>query len=205
MRVRTKIGAGQIRAIRRAMLAAPNKSVFQRLQCLWLRTRDNLSTEAIARAAGLSVSHVRRIWSDYLRGGLARAQGRPRGGQSRRNLTPVQEREVLAPLEELVQTGQPVAVRDIQLRYEQLLGRPVPPVTVYRLLARHQWRRVRRHGRRRDSRKPAGQAIRGTGWAPRSFNPHSTFSRNTRPAAGADDYVAGERFPVTFGHSLAQQ
>ena len=46
------------------MLAAPNKSAFQRLQCLWLRASQELSTEAIARAAGLSVSHVRRVWSN---------------------------------------------------------------------------------------------------------------------------------------------
>ena len=56
MRPRTEISAAQVGAIHRAMLAAPNKSAFQRLQCLWLRASQELSTEAIAQAVGLSVS-----------------------------------------------------------------------------------------------------------------------------------------------------
>ena len=169
MRQRNKISAGRARAIRRAMLTAPSKSVFQRLQCLWLRTREDLSTAAIAQAAGLSVSHVRRIWSDYLQRGLAAAKGQRRGGHARRNLTALQERAVLAPLKKIAQAGQPVAAREIQVRYESLLGRPVPPVTVYRLLARHQWRRVRL-GSHRQSRMMAetcpGQPFRRGGWVP---------------------------------------
>jgi len=163
MSVRTKITAGQARAIHRAMLAAPNKSMFQRLQCLWLRTKEELSTEAIARTAGLSVSHVRRIWSEYLRRGLAGAKGRPKGGQCRRNLSVKQERAILEPLKKAAQGGQPVAARDVKVRYENLLGRPVPPVTVYRLLARHQWRRVRHWPAFNEAANSAGR--RG-GWVP---------------------------------------
>ena len=52
MRPRTEISAGSMGAIRRAMLAAPNTSTFQRLQCLWLRAKEDLATEAIARMVG---------------------------------------------------------------------------------------------------------------------------------------------------------
>ena len=97
MRPRTEISAVQAGAIHRAMLEAPNKSAFQRLQCLWLRASQELSTEAIAQAVGLSVSHVRRVWSEYLRGGLAAGQGRPKGGRRHQNLTVAQEQAVLAP------------------------------------------------------------------------------------------------------------
>ena len=93
---RTEIPAVQVGAIRRAMLAGPNKFRFQRLQCLWLRTRQDLPTKAIAQTVGLS-SHVRRVWSDYLRGGLAGAQGRPKGGRRHQNLTVAQEQALLAP------------------------------------------------------------------------------------------------------------
>ena len=56
MRPRTEIPAAQVSAIHHAMLAAPGKSAFQRLQCLWLRASQELSTEAIAQAVGLEVS-----------------------------------------------------------------------------------------------------------------------------------------------------
>ena len=98
MRPRTEIPAAQLGAIRRAMLAARNTSTFQRLQCLWLRAKQQLSTEVIAQTVGLSISHVRRVWSDFLRGGLSAAQGRPKGGRHHQHLTAAQEQALLAPL-----------------------------------------------------------------------------------------------------------
>lgn len=161
-------------AIRRAMLAAPNKSAFQRLQCLWLRAKEDWSTEAIAQTVGLSVSHVRRVWSDYLGGGLAAAQGRPKGGRRHQNLTVAQEQALLAPCQQEAQAGRLVTARGIKTRYQTAVGRPVPDSTVYRLLARHQWRRVQprpRHPKdnpraRAAFKKTPGQSGRGGGWAP---------------------------------------
>jgi transposase len=174
MRPRTEIPAVQVGAIRRAMLAAPNTSAFQRLQCLWLRAKEDLSTEAIARMVGLSVSHVRRVWSDYLRGGLADAQGRPKGGRRHQNLTLAQERSLLQPLHEQARTGRLVTARSLKLRYETRVGRAVPDSTVYRLLARHQWRQVQprpKHPKDNPSaraafKKTPGQSDGRGGWTP---------------------------------------
>lgn len=142
MRPRTEIPAVAVGAIRRAMLAAPNTSAFQRLQGLWLRAQQDLGTEAIARIVGLSVSHVRRVWSDYLRGGLAAAQGRPKGGRRHQNLTPRQEQALLAPFHQEAHRGRLITAGRVKTRYESRVGHAVPDSTVYRLLARHQWRRV---------------------------------------------------------------
>lgn len=174
MRPRTEISADQVKAIHRALLAAPGKSAFQRLQCLWLRASQELSTEAIAQSVGLSVSHVRRVWSDYLRGGLAVGQGRPKGGRRHQNLTLIQEQAVLAPWQRQAQRGRLVTARNIKMDYEQRLGRVIPDSTVCRLLARHQWRRVTprpKHSKdnpaaRAAFKKTSGQSGRGGGWAP---------------------------------------
>jgi len=176
MRPRTEIPAAAVGAIRRAMLAATRTSTFQRLQCLWLRARQELSTEAIAQTVGLSVSHVRRVWSDYLRGGLAAAQGRPKGGRRHQNLTLAQEQAVLAPLKQRAQAGQLLTARDLKVRYEARVGHAVPDSTVYRLLARHQWRRVSprpKHPKdnpaaRAAFKKTSDQSERRGGWAPAS-------------------------------------
>ncbi len=174
MRPRTEISAEQVQAIHRALLAAPGKSAFQRLQCLWLRASQDLSTEAIAQAVGLSVSHVRRVWSAYLRGGLAAAQGLPKGGRRHQNLTPAQERAVLRPWQQHAQRGRLITARQIKADYENRLGRAVPDSTVCRLLARHQWRRVvprPKHPKdnpaaRAAFKKTPGQSGRGGRWAP---------------------------------------
>ena len=174
MRPRTEIAAAQVGAIRRAMLAATKTSSFQRLQCLWLRAQRELSTEAIARTVGLSVSHVRRVWSDYLRGGLAAAQGRPKGGRRHQNLTMVQEQAVLEPLKKEARAGRLVTARGIKARYETTVGHAVPDSTVYRLLARHQWRQVQPRPKHPKDNPRARAAFKKTsdqsdgrgGWAP---------------------------------------
>jgi transposase len=174
MRPRTEIPGPAAGAIRRAMLAASRTSTFQRLQCLWLRASQDLATEAIARTVGLSVSHVRRVWSDYLRGGLAAAQGRPKGGRRHQNLTVSQERALLQPLHQQAQAGQLITAGSLKTRYEHQVGHPVPDSTVYRLLARHQWRRVSprpKHPQdnpaaRAAFKKTSGQSDRRGGWTP---------------------------------------
>ena len=177
MRPRTEIPAAQLGAIRRAMLAARNTSTFQRLQCLWLRAKQQLSTEVIAQTVGLSISHVRRVWSDFLRGGLSAAQGRPKGGRHHQHLTAAQEQALLAPLHQQAQAGQLVTVAQIQQRYQAQVGRVVPASTVYRMLARHQWRRVQprpKHPKdnpraRRAFKQTSGQSRRRGSWAPASI------------------------------------
>jgi transposase len=174
MRPRTEIPAAPVGAIHRAMLAAPNQSAFQRLQCLWRRAHRDLATEAIAQAVGLSVSHVRRVWSEYLRGGLTTGQGRPKGGRHHQNLTLAQERSLLAPWQPQARGGQLVTARGIKVAYEKRLRRAVPDSTVCRLLARHQWRRVTPRPKppkdnpaaRAAFKKTSGQSGRGGGWAP---------------------------------------
>ena len=174
MRPRTEISAGPAGAIRRAMLAATTPSAFQRLQCLWLRTHEDLSTEAIARITGFSVSHVRRVWSDYLRAGLAAAQGRPKGGRRHQNLTVKQEAAVLAPFQNQAQAGRLITAHGIKTRYETRVGHAVPDSTVSRLLARHQWRQVTprpKHPKNNPAaraafKKTPGQNGRGGGWTP---------------------------------------
>ena len=156
------------------MLAAPNPSSFERLQCLWLRAQPEMSTKTIARTVGLSVSHVRRVWSDYLRGGLTAAQGRPNGGRRHQNLTVLQEQAVLARLRQEALAGRLVTARGIKTRYEATVGHPVPDSTVYRLLARHHWRQVQPRPKHPKDNPRARAAFKKTpdesggrgGWAP---------------------------------------
>ena len=142
MRPRTEIGGKQVAAIHRAMQSARNRSGFQRLQCLWLRAKENLATTQIAQIVGLSVSHIRRIWSDYLRGGLMAGEGRPKGGRHHQHFTLKEESEFLCSFEKEACAGRALTARTIKKAYEQRLGKRVPDSTVCRLLARQGWRRI---------------------------------------------------------------
>lgn len=142
MRPRTEISAKAAVAIQQAMRAVSGRSSYQRLQCLWLRAKKEMETSQIAEIVGLSESHVRRVWSEYLRGGLAAGQGRPKGGRRHQYLTIIEEVALLQPFEKEARQGRALTARVIKKRYEERIGKVVPDSTVCRLLARRGWRRI---------------------------------------------------------------
>lgn len=65
-----------------------------------------------------------------------------RGGRRRENLSIEEEKEVLVPFFEKSKTGEILIVKEIKLAYEAKVGCKVPKSTIYRMLARHGWRKV---------------------------------------------------------------
>jgi len=118
------------------------KSDFQRVQCLWLRASLGLPSEQIAQAIGWSPGRVRQVWSRYFTQGESALRGMGRGGRFHENMTRGQEAALLASLLPKAQAGGVLVVAEIKASYEQLLGRAVPKSTIYRVLARHGWRKV---------------------------------------------------------------
>jgi transposase len=118
------------------------KSEFQRIQCLWLREALELSSKKIAIAIGWDSSSVRRLQSKYLKEGEAALIVSARGGRRRENLSLEEEKEVLGPFFEKPKAGGILIVKEIKLAYEGKVGGKVPKSTIYRMLARHGWRKV---------------------------------------------------------------
>ena len=112
-----------------------------RLLCLRLRVERGYSTEQIASIADCSVGLVKKVIGDYKREGL---EGVLRGtfGGNRRNLSFETEQALLAPFLAKAEEGQILIVADIHKAYEAVLGRSVPNSTIYRMLDRHNWRKV---------------------------------------------------------------
>jgi transposase len=67
---------------------------------------------------------------------------RPWGGRRSSLLSPAKEQEFLQPWLELAKSGGVVVVSPIRAALAQRLQQPVKPSVVYRLLARHGWRKV---------------------------------------------------------------
>ena len=79
------------------------------------------------------------------------------GGRRQSLLTPEEETAFLKPWVESAATGNLVVVSPIRAALAQRLGQPVKPSVVYRLLARHGWRKVAPDTRHPKS-KPEVQA-----------------------------------------------
>jgi hypothetical protein len=85
---------------------------------------------------------VRRIQSEFIRKGDSIFCISDRGGRHNQHLTIEEEDRFLAPFIKAAQVGGVIVATDIKQKYEELVGRKVPKSTIYRLLARHDWRQI---------------------------------------------------------------
>ena len=121
---------------------AKTKGEFQRVQCLWLRASLGLSANQVATAIGWHPGSVRKLQARYLREGAAVLKGTGRGGRYYQNLTLEEERQLLQDFLPQSEKGGILEVSRVKAAYEHVLGRKVPKSTIYRMLARHGWRKV---------------------------------------------------------------
>jgi len=76
------------------------------------------------------------------------------GGRRRQNMTFDEEQVLLAPFFEKAKEGSVLIVTPIKIAYEEKTGRTVAESTIYRMLARHNWRKLAP-----DTRHPKGNPV----------------------------------------------
>jgi transposase len=142
MRKPRPIPADHLDQLASSLKSTRTKSEFQHVQCIWLRAAFGLSASQIATAIGWHVSSVRRIHALYLKKGPVAFQCPVKGGRHRQNITTEEEERFLADFIPSSSQGGVIIIQRLKASYEQLIGRKVPKSTVYRLLARHGWRKI---------------------------------------------------------------
>ena len=158
---------GASRRLAKALQEAGGKAEFQRIQCVWLRTALGLTADQVAAAIGWRPTSVRRLQAQYLREGDAVLEAVGRGGRRHQNLTVGQEQQLLTEFRGPVGQGGRLEVSRIHRAYEQAVEHRVPQSTVYRMLARHGWRKIaprRRHPKVNRRRQRAFQK-NSPGWS----------------------------------------
>lgn len=139
---------GASKQLNEALKQAKSKTEFQRIQCLWLRASLGLNADQVATALGWQPTSVRRLQAQYLNEGAQVLKAVGRGGRRNQNLTVEQERQLLTQFGTQAEEAGMLEVSQIKRAYEAIIGHPVPKSTVYRMLARHGWRKIaprRRH------------------------------------------------------------
>lgn len=121
---------------------ARSKAEYQRIQCVWLRAKLQLSSTQIAQALGWQASSVRHVQARYLQNGESALHDQPRRSGRRALLTAEEEQTLLAPFVEQAKQGELVVATPVRQCYEAKLGHPVHASTVYRALHRQGWRKV---------------------------------------------------------------
>ncbi len=146
-----------IDALAERLKKAEGKPEFQRIQCILLRATLGASAKDIAQVVGWTTGTVRVMHSQYAKDGDAFFDVSRRGGRHRQNMTEAQEAEFLGPFFDRAMAGGILVASEIKHAYEAILGHEVAESTVYRMLARHGWRKIAPRPRHPKA-DPAAQA-----------------------------------------------
>jgi len=153
---------GSVEKLEQALRRARSKAEFQRVQCVWLRAVLGLNANQVAQAVGWQPTSVRRLQSQFWRRGEA-LWGHPgRGGRRHQNLTREEEARLLEGFLPRAEQGRLLEVSRVKQAYEQAVGHAVPKSTVYRMLARHGWRKLAPRPRHPQADEARQQAFKKT-------------------------------------------
>jgi transposase len=132
--------------VKRAQLTATASTSVESLrqcQAVLLPALFGATLEQTAAVLGVGRATVARLQSAFRKKRLAGpSPSRNWGGRRQFLLTQEEEGAFLKPWLESAAAGHLVVVSPIRAALAQHLGKPVKPSVVYRLLARHGWRKV---------------------------------------------------------------
>jgi transposase len=129
-------------------------------QAVLLPALAHTTLEQTAAVLGVSRATVARLQHRFRQAVGPVPAPRPRwGGRRRALLTLAQERGFLAPWEAQAREAGVVVVAPVRAALAQHLGRPVRASVVYRLLARHGWRKVAP-----DTKHPKSDPVAQAAW-----------------------------------------
>lgn len=103
---------------------------------------DPRTAAEIALHVGVSKGFVRKVIQQYNRQGEIGLSTPGKGGRHNCYLSWQQEKQLIEPFKEKARRGQVATAIQIKLAYEKECGFSVHKTTIYRLLERHQWRKI---------------------------------------------------------------
>ncbi len=114
----------------------------QRWMVIYTALLDPRPAQQIATQLGVSRPFVSKVSSLYKRFGPQGLETVGSGGRRNEYLSKDEEVAFLAPFLERAAHGEIVTAKVIRLAFEHQIGHSLDESTIYRLLQRHQWRKV---------------------------------------------------------------
>lgn len=135
-----KITAEQKQEIEKARKKNKDKRVEAKLKVLSLRA-EGLKSKAISEATGYNPAYISTLVSKYIHDGLEAIVGNHYPG-NRRNMSYQEEEAMLEPFMAQAEKGQMLDTAELEKRYEEAVGHRIGSGQIYRVLQRHDWRKV---------------------------------------------------------------
>ena len=129
----------------RAIIAAARKAnkdkrAEKRLHALELKAAGK-SAKEVADEVGFKERYIPQLTAKYVAGGIEAISGNHYGG-NRRNISVEKEAELLEQFRAKATEGQIVDISEIKASYEEAVGHTIGSGQIYRVLHRHNWRKV---------------------------------------------------------------
>ena len=131
-----------IEEVKERMSNDPHSLYRKRWLIIYNALVDPREAKDIARHTGVSVATVHKVISSYNRLGVAAVETPGKGGRRHEYITLEEERELLKPFFELAKKGEITTAAHIKHVFEKRVGHAVDETTIYRLLERHEWRKL---------------------------------------------------------------
>jgi transposase len=119
---------------------------FRRQQKWWIVYNalvDPRTATKIAQHTGTTERLVHQVISDYNRKGVSAIETPGKGGRRSSYLSQDEEQAFLYELEPQAKRGQITTKAEVKQAFEQRVGKGVHKTTIYRLLQRHSWRKLK--------------------------------------------------------------
>lgn len=123
---------------------------------------EDVSTIKIAKRFGVSHQYVLQLIGRYRREGISGVEVPGRGQRQKAYLTLEEEAAFLKPFITSAKQGHLVTSHAIHKAYNQKVGRIVAKTTIYRLLRRHNWRKITPRPAHVKSNKAAQDSFKKT-------------------------------------------
>src|ERR1039457_3402819 len=137
-----EIDVNRVAQAGRTVKATRNLDDFKSALAVLLPAKAGLTLEATARFLGVGTSSVNRMQARFPIGRASSSERRNWGGRRQSLLTPQEEIEFLKPWAEQAQSAGLLVLSPIRAALALRVGHPVKASVVWRLLARHGWRKV---------------------------------------------------------------
>ena len=131
-----------VEEVKERMSTDPRPLYRKRWLIIYNALIDPREAKDIAKHTGVSVATVHKVISTYNRLGVAAVETPGKGGRRNEYMTLEEERELLTPFVERAKKGELTTIAPIKQGFEKRVGHEVDESTIYRLLERHQWRKL---------------------------------------------------------------
>ena len=121
--------------------SAKNVFGYRRLQALFLYTKG-MKNKEIAAICGFCEQYITDLVREYLEKGLENVLSDKRTTNNRR-MSFEEEADFLEQFRDIAEAGQIITVEGILSKFEEVTGKPSNTSTIYNLLKRHGWRKVK--------------------------------------------------------------